>query len=125
MNIVLVSLHPEVSEPAVHALVDVVVNIAKLWLLKFKVIEGRGFAGLYIFRLHARLLANICYGDWQRIVSLTIDKSLLPNLAHDFVHRIFQVSCISVCHKQNLGDRANVGNHACWVANCVVRCCLL
>jgi hypothetical protein len=39
-------LNAEVIKPAVHSLVVVEVNVAKLWLLNFKVIEGRGFAGL-------------------------------------------------------------------------------
>jgi len=88
------------------------------------VIEGRGFAGLKIIRLHAWLLANIGKSDWHRIMSLTIDKKLWPpasNLAHDCVIGIFQVTVIIVCNKLYLRDRAYTGIHAFWVANCVVR----
>jgi hypothetical protein len=74
-------LNSEISEPTIHRLVAVDVDIAKLWLLNFELIEGCCFAGLDIIRLHAWLLANIGCCDWQRIKSLTVDKSHSPDLA--------------------------------------------
>jgi hypothetical protein len=125
LKIKIISFYPEVSKPTVYGLVVVDVNIAKLWLLKFKVVKGRGFAGLDIIRLHAWLLANIGCCDWQCIVNLTIDKSHPTDLASVGPHRAVQVIVVSVCHKLYLRDRATAGNRACWVANCVVGCRLV